>query len=233
MRPALLALAVLSPAATAHEMDHGDHTAPAMFSAIRVELDYAPGGEGLFTWEVDGWIGGDAERVWVRSEGDVHDGDLEDGEVQLYYGWNVGTYWDVLVGIRQDFGDHGRTHLAASVVGLAPHWFETEASLFLSDEGDISARIGQSVDLLLTQRLIAEPHAEINLHAEDIPELNVGAGFSDIEIGLQLRYEISRRFAPYIDAVWAKKLGETAGRTRAAGLQDEEASFRVGIRFLL
>ncbi len=235
MKRLLLATTVSAAAimpAFAQDMGHGDDPAPTIFNNIRTELDYAPKDGGLFTWDVDGWIGGDSERVWIRSEGEREDGSFTDAEVQLYYGWNVDTYWDVLIGVRQEFEPGNRTYLAASIVGLAPYFFETDASAFLSDRGDLSVRLEQSFDLLLTQRLIAEPHFEANLFAQDVPELNVGAGISDIEIGLQLRYEFTRRFAPYVDVVWERKLGETSGLARAAGESPDATSVHFGVRLM-
>lgn len=123
------------------------------------------------------------------------------------------------------------TYLAASVVGLAPYFFETEASLFVSTEGDVSLRFEQSFDLLITQQLIAEPHVEANLFAQDVDDLGVGAGISDVEAGLQLRYEIVRKFAPYVDLVWSRKLGETARLARADGDDPEDTTVRLGLRF--
>ncbi|MGD9537631.1 MAG: copper resistance protein B [Alphaproteobacteria bacterium] len=201
-----------------------------LFHRIEVEADYAPKHGGSWTWNLDGWVGGDVERVWLRSEGEAEDGRLEKAEAQLYYGWNVDPFWDALIGLRQDFEPRDETYLAASVVGLAPYFVETEASLFVSLEGDVSLRLEQSLDLSITQRLIAEPHLEANLFAQDVDEIGVGAGLSEIELGLQLRYEIERKFAPYLDAVWSRKLGETASNARAAGGDPEETRLSLGLR---
>ncbi len=206
------------------------HETP-IFNMIKTELDYAPQDDGLFTWNVDGWIGGDDERVWLRSEGDMPDGKIEDAEAQVYYGWNVATFWDALVGLRQDFESTNETYFAVSAVGLAPYFFETEASLFVSTEGDVSLRLEQSFDIQVTQKLIAEPYLEANLFAQDVPERDVGAGLSDVEAGLQLRYEITRKIAPYIDGVWSRKIGETASLARAAGDDPEDITVRLGLRF--
>ena len=206
------------------------HDTP-LFNMIKTELDYAPKDDGLFTWDIEGWVGGDYERVWLRSEGNVPDGEVETAEAQLYYGWNVATFWDALVGLRRDFEPEPETYAAASVVGLMPYFFETEASLFVSFEGDVSLRFEQSFDLLITQQLIAEPHFEANLFAQDVPEREIGAGLSDVELGFQLRYEIVRKFAPYIDVVWERKVGETASLARAAGDDPDEITARLGLRF--
>jgi copper resistance protein B len=221
---------LLASAAFAQDMGHGEDPAPTIFQNIRIEGDYAPTKEGLFTWDVDGWIGGDTERIWLRAEGEVEDGIVGDAEAQIYYGWNVDPFWDVLVGVRQDFEPESTTYLAASIVGLAKYDFETEGTIFLSDRGDLSARFSQSFDILLTQRLIAQPYAQLDVYAQDLPELNIGAGLSEVEVGLQLRYEITRKFAPYIDAVWQRKVGESSGLARAAGEDAEQSSIRFGLR---
>lgn len=208
-----------------------DHDTPTIFNNIRTELDYSPQEDGLFTWDVDGWVGGDSERVWLRSEGEVEDGRTRNAEAQIYYGWNIHPFWDALVGIRQDFEPTETTYLAASIVGLAKYDFETEASLFVSNRGDVSARFEQSFDILLTQQLIAQPHAQLDVFAQDVPEQEVGAGLSHVEAGLQLRYEITRKFAPYIDVVWERDLGETSSLARKAGEDPEQATVRAGLRW--
>ncbi|MBX3497705.1 MAG: copper resistance protein B [Parvibaculum sp.] len=206
--------------------DHG----PDLFNMIKVEVDYADRRGGLWNWNLDGWVGSDVERLWIRSEGELADGDFHEAEAQLFYGRNVHPFWGLLVGVRQDFEPRGETYLAAGVVGLAPYFFETEATAFLSTKGDLSARFEQSFDLPITQKLIAEPHVELNLFAQDVPARGIGAGFSSIEAGLQLRYEIIRKFAPYIDLVWERDLGKTASITRAAGERVEDTTLRIGVR---
>lgn len=233
--PGLLALTLALPAqavfqgAAAQEMDAAHH-GPDLFHKIRLEADYADRHGGLWNWEAEGWIGGDTDRLWIRSEGEIADGRTEAAEAQIFYGRNIHPFWDALIGVRQDFAPRGETYLAAGVTGLAPYFFETEATAFLSTQGDLSARFGQSIDLPVTRKLIAEPHVEMNLFAQDVPEQGVGAGFSDIEAGLQLRYEVTRKFAPYADLVWERDLGETASLTRAGGGDVEEVTLRLGVR---
>lgn len=200
------------------------------FHKIVTEVDYADAHGGLWNWDVEGWIGGDVERVWLRSEGEVEDGETGNAELQLLYGWNVHPFWDVLAGIRQDFEPDGETYLAAGVTGLAPYFFETEATAFLSSDGDFSLRLEQSFDLPITQKLIAEPHGELEFFAQDVPGRDIGAGFSDLELGLQLRYEVTRKFAPYVDLVWERALGQTASIARAKGEDVGDTTLRFGIR---
>lgn len=229
-RPAIVAAAawaILATPATAEEM--GGHEA-LLFRKITAEIDYADRRGGIVNWDIDGWIGGDFERVWLRSEGEITNGETESAEAQLYYGWNVDDFWDVLVGLRQDFEPDDETYLAAGVVGLAPLFLETEATAFLSNDGDVSFRWKQSIDLPITQFLVAEPHLEVNAQAQDVPSRDRGEGLTDAELGLQLRYEITRKIAPYVDLVWERALGETAGLMRAAGEPVETTTLRIGLR---
>jgi copper resistance protein B len=232
MRTYVLALtlaAAIASASHAQEPAQADHGVD-LFNMIKLEVDYADAHDGLWNWNLDGWAGGDLERLWIRSEGEFADDDLETAELQLFYGRNFHPYWDALIGIRQDFEPDSETYLAAGVTGLAPYFFETEATAFLSTEGDLSARFEQSFDLPITQKLIAEPHVELNAFAQDVPERGIGAGFSSVEAGLQLRYEIVRKFAPYVDLVWQRDLGETASIKRASGEDVEDTSLRFGVR---
>lgn len=227
-----LMLAILLPAfARAEEplVRHEGHEA-ALFNRIQLELDYTGRHGGTWHWDLDGWVGGDVERLWIRSEGEIADGDVEKAELQLFYGRNVDPFWDLLIGLRQDVEPDSETWAAAGIVGLAPYFFETEATAYLSTGGDVAVRFAQSIDIPITQKLIAEPHLELNLYAQDMPARGIGAGFSDIELGLQLRYEIARKFAPYLDLVWERKLGETASIARAAGTRVDDTTLRAGLR---
>lgn len=226
----LLALLGANSAAAQDELDMAAAHEGQLFHMAKIELDYADANDGLWNWNADGWIGGDTDRLWFRSEGEIAGDEVEAAEMQLFYGRNFHPFWDALIGVRQDFEPDGETYLAAGVAGLAPYFFETEATGFLSTEGDVSARLEQSFELPVTQKFIAEPHAELEIFAQDVPERDIGAGFSSLEAGLQLRYEITRKFAPYVDLVWERDLGETASITRANGEDVDSTTLRFGIR---
>lgn len=202
------------------------------FHMVRAEADAARiDSEDVISWEGDAWIGGDVNKLWFKTEGEIENGETHDAEIQALWSRNVATFWDLQAGVRVDLAPDAVTYLALGVQGLAPYRFETEATAFVSEDGDFSARFGQSLDLRFTQRLIAEPHVELQAYAQDIEERNIGAGVSDIEAGVQLRYEITRKFAPYVDLVWARALGETASLRRADGEAVETSSVRAGLRF--
>lgn len=202
------------------------------FHLVRGEIDGARvDGQDVVNWEADAWIGGDHNKLWFKSEGEIADGETHAAELQALWSRNIADFWDLQAGIRVDLEPDTTTYLAFGVQGLAPYQFETEATAFLSEDGDVSARFSQSLDVHFTQRLIAEPHIEVNAYAQDVAERNIGAGVSDVEAGVQFRYEITRKFAPYVDLVWERALGETASMLRADGEDVETSSLRAGVRF--
>ncbi|MGE0741904.1 MAG: copper resistance protein B [Hyphomonadaceae bacterium] len=185
-----------------------------------------------YAWDAQGWYGGDIHRFWWKSEGEgAFDEDLEHAELQLLYGRAITPYFDVQAGVRQTYRREGdRTDLVLGVQGLAPYWFEVDGALFLSQEGELTARAEAEYDLRLTQRLILQPRAEVSLSAEDIPEFNIGAGVSNFEAGIRLRYEIDRRFAPYVGVEWTGGVGETRDLMKAAGDDPDATQLLVGVR---
>lgn len=211
---------------------HATH-GPSIFHAFRLEADYGAGSEGaVASWDFDGWIGGDYNKLFLKSEGENSDGETEQAEFWAMYSRNVATFWDLQAGIRHDIKPESTTYLVLGTEGLAPYFFETEAHLFISDEGDVSARLREENDFLITQRLILQPYAEIELSAQDVPEQDIGAGFTQGEIGLQTRYEFTRKFAPYVDFRYERKFGETSSIAKDEGENNDDFIAAVGLRFM-
>ncbi len=190
-------------------------------------------GDPLFLWDAQGWYGGDINKLWVKTEGEYSfDADeFEAAEVQALWSRAITSFFDVQAGLRYDFapGDD-RTFGVVGLQGLAPYLFEVDAALFVSEDGDISARIEAEYELLLTQRLILQPRAELNFAVQDVAEYGVGSGLSTAEAGMRLRYEIKREFAPYIGVSWERAVGETADFARADGEDPSAVSFVAGLR---
>ncbi len=183
-------------------------------------------------WSGQGWIGADYDKFWVKTEGfRKKDGEVEDGRHEFLYSRAISTYFDVQGGLRSDIDSRRTRNWAAfGLQGLAPLFFEVEATAYVSDSGHLAARFEGSYDLLLTNRLILQPEIEINLYSRSDPARLVGAGISDIDLGLRLRYEISRKFAPYVGITYEEKLGRTASFARRAGESTSDVRFVFGIR---
>ena len=201
-----------------------------MVMANLAEYQSAPGGGG-YRWEGEAWIGGDINRFVVKSEGDgSRRNGLGAAEAQALYSHAIGPYFDLQAGIRQDVSPHARTYATVGFQGLAPYWFDVSGALFLSTKGELLGRVESTYDLRLTQRWILQPRAELNFAAQDTADTRTGSGLSNAELGLRLRYEIKREFAPYIGVSWDRKVGKTADYARARGEDIGGATFVAGIR---
>nr|WP_196793246.1 copper resistance protein B [Erythrobacter litoralis] len=188
-------------------------------------------GENAFLWDAQGWYGGDLNRFVLKTEGEgVFGGNVEVAEIQALFSRAIGPFFDLQAGARLDLEPETRSHLVLGVQGLAPYMFHVDGALFLSDRGDLTARIEGEYDQKITQRLILQPRLEVEFSGQDIPEREIGAGLTKVETGLRLRYEIAREFAPYIGIGHEAKLGETADIARAAGEDTDGFALLAGIR---
>lgn len=188
-------------------------------------------GEDLYLWDAQGWYGNDADKLWVKSEGEgVFGGGVESAQIQALWSHAIGPWFDLQSGVRYDFEPDSRGHAVLGVQGLAPYMFELDAAAFLSDRGDLTARIEAEYDQRITQRLILQPRAELSFAAQDIPERRTGAGITTVETGLRLRYEFAREFALYIGVGYEAKIGDTADFARAAGEDTDKVSLLLGVR---
>jgi copper resistance protein B len=196
----------------------------------RVEGWDAHGGTG-FAWEGDGWIGRDVNRLWWRTDGERVDGSTESANAELLFGHSFTPWWDWVAGVRQDFrpGD-SRTFAALGVQGLAPQRFEVALTLYAGGGGQSALRFETRYQILLTNRLVLQPLLEFDAYGKDDASRGIGAGLSGIEAGLRLRYEISRRFAPYLGINLERALGDTADLRRAAGGDVRDTRLVAGLR---
>lgn len=216
-------------AANDHKAEHGGQ----IFHRFVLETDYgADQHDPIASWDLDGWIGTDENKLWLKSEGEIVDGTTEQAELWAMASRNVSTFWDVQVGLRHDIQPAATSYLVLGVNGLASYFFETEAHLFISDEGDVSARLRQENEFLITQRLILQPYLEANFYVQDVANQQVGAGLADAEIGLQTRYEITRNFAPYIDLRYESKFGETSSIAKRNGEDADDFIASMGVRLM-
>jgi copper resistance protein B len=196
----------------------------------QLEFQTGPGDDGL-SWDTKGWIGGDVNRFWFRTEGET-DGDRPaDAQVHLLYGRAIARWWEVVGGIRQDIRPGPqRTWAAVGLQGLAPYWFDVEATAYVGASGRTHFRFEVEHEVLLTNRLILQPLFEVEIYGKADRERGIGRGLSSIDAGLRLRYEIRREFAPYIGLHWHEKYFDTADLARAEGHRTGGARLGVGVR---
>lgn len=196
------------------------------------ELEFLSGNEGEgYAWSLQGNYGDDRNKLWLRTQGLRLPGETDpttSGEA-LWYRPSA-AFWGTQLGLRQDFGAGAHTFLAFGAQGLAPYWFDIEATGYVGDDGRLSARLKAAYEMRFTNRLILVPSVEANAYSKSESERGVGAGLGNIEAGIRLRYELHRKFAPYIGYVWERSFAGTADRRRLAGDPVNERRFVAGIR---
>ncbi|MCF5702424.1 copper resistance protein B [Pseudomonas syringae] len=200
------------------------------FLADKLEWQDADDGSTL-AWDLSGWIGGDIDRLWLRSEGERSNGKTEDAELQALWGHAISPWWDVVSGVRQDFKPGApQTWAAFGLQGMALYNFEAEATAFIGEGGQSALRLEGDYDILLTNRLILQPTVEVNVYGKNDAQRGIGSGLANTEAGLRLRYEIRREFAPYIGVTWNRTYGNSADYAREKGEDRSEARLVLGVR---
>lgn len=200
--------------------------------ALLDEFEFLSGNEGEgYAWNVQANYGGDRDKLWLRTQGLKVPGELDPTTDAEALWWRPYTaFWGTQLGLRQDFGAGAHSYLAAGVEGLAPYWFEVEATAYVGEDGRLSARFKGVYDVRFTNRLILAPSLEANLYSRSENERGLGAGLGNLEGGLRLRYELHRKFAPYAGYVWERSFTGTADRRREEGDPVNEHRFVAGIR---
>jgi copper resistance protein B len=183
-------------------------------------------------FDVQAWYGRDYDRLVLKAEGEAAGGKLQEARTELLWGHAIASFWDMQLGVRHDGGvGEKRDWLAFGVQGLAPYWFDIDATAYAGDRGRSALRLSAEYELLITQKLILQPRAEINLYGKSDPARDIGSGLSDALAGLRLRYEFTRQFAPYLGLEWANKYAGTADLASLSGEPTHQSKVVAGLRF--
>lgn len=213
-------------------MRHADHEVNfGLLRADRFESVHVDG-DTFAIYDLQAGYGGALDRVIIKAEGDVHSSNLTEATTDLLWSHAVATFWNTHLGLRYDSGDGpDRSWLAAGIQGLAPYWFEVDATFYVGEEGRTALNLEAEYELLLTQKLILQPRIEADFYGKRDAERSLGAGLSGLAAGLRLRYEIRREFAPYVGVEWVSHYGGTAGYARDMGADTKETLAMAGVRF--
>lgn len=208
----------------------GDEDWFGLFLVDRLEqVDTGDGTAALY--DVIAWYGGVYDRVWLRGDGERDAGQIAEARTELLWGRAIAPFWDMQLGVRVDSGvGPNREWLAVGVQGIAPYWFNLEAAAYVGESGRTALRLEAEYELLITQRLILQPRAEFNVYGTRDAEREQGAGLSSVDVGVRLRYEIRREFAPYLGIERTAKYGSTADLARAAGENANDTLIVAGVR---
>lgn len=210
-----------------------DNSLKYYFRADRTEYRWSNDGDEIALWDVQGFIGGDYNKLWLESEGEWKRGEgVESAFLEVLYARSISSFWDLRVGGRYDFKPNPERQFGVlSLQGLAPYFSEIEFNLYVDQDGRVSFNFELEYDIRLSQRFVLQPRLETDLAVQDARKYDLGGGFTNIELGVRLRYEINRKFGPYIGVSWENALGETAGLIKAKGGDPASTSFVAGLRF--
>ncbi|WP_456447256.1 copper resistance protein B [Thiolapillus sp.] len=230
MRKINMMILALSMSGSAFAGGMNDDPFLFMLKMDKFELRDADEGT-VLVWDAQAWAGKDLNKLWLKSEGERGEEGTEEGNVEVLYSRAIAPFWDLQAGWRHDFRPTpDRDWAAFGVKGLAPYLFEVDATAYVGESGRMAAALSVEYEYLFTQKLILSPELEMNLYSKDDEAVGVGSGLSDLQLGLRLRYEIVREFAPYIGVNWWNKFGKTADYAEAAGGETSDVEFVAGFR---
>lgn len=221
------------------EMDGimSDDALRAFFKFEQLEYRMADTGRDHFGWHGDGWVGYELDKFVIKTEGEVtFDGaDEGESETDVLYSRLLTPFWQGQVGLQYangwspgDYDD--RFSGVVAVAGTLPWMIETDFSLYLSDQAHVTAELELEYDIRITQKLVLQPRAELAFAFQDVDDRNLGAGLTTADLDLRLRYEITRKLAPYIGVRYHILAGETRGLTRSAGGDVQQVMFLTGVQ---
>lgn len=202
------------------------------FALLGDRLEYNEQADaGVFDFQA--WYGTTFDRLVIKTEGDISDGKLTENSTDILWGHAISAYWNTQVGIRADYYQAGKNRqwLALGVQGLAPYWFELDMTAYIGEQGSTALTFEAEYELLLTQKLIVQPRAELTLYGKSDLENGLGSGLSSSALGFRVRYEFTRQFAPYAGVEWTNKFGSTAYYAKLDGQSTRETAFVAGVKF--
>lgn len=198
----------------------------------KLERRFTHKGEDSTAYGLQAWYGGTYDRLVLKAEGKIEGGKLEESRTELLWSHAISAYWDAQLGARLDAGEGpNRQWLAFGVQGLAPYWFELEATGYVGPSGRTALRLEASYELLLSQDITLEPSIEIQFFGKNDPARQIGSGLAEASAGLRLRYEFTPRFAPYVGVERSASFGRTADYIREDGGRAQQTRFVAGLRF--
>lgn len=211
------------------DMAMDDNGRIGMLSLDKIEAFHSKDGNGQ-AWEAQAWYGNTSDKLWMRTEGQRSQGKFDEGDLEAFWNHTISAFWSTQLGARHDLGGPSRDWAAFGFQGLAPYWFEIEATGYVGRSGRTAARLRVDYELRFTQRLILQPEIEANFYGKGDPDRDIGSGLSDASFGLRLRYEIRRPFAPYVGMVWTRRFGGTADFARESREGIFERRWVAGVR---
>lgn len=211
---------------------HQVHDRAVNWAVIVDQLEYQDfESSNALKWNATAWVGGDIDRLWLRTEGERQQGNTHKAELQALWGHAISPWWELVGGLRQDFKPaSGQTWAAFGIQGTPLYGLELEATAYAGERQQSALRLEAAYAILLTNCWILEPNLEANFYGRKDTGHEQGAGLADSEVGLRLRYEISRGFAPYVGVSFERLHGNRADQAREDSEDLGQTRLVAGIR---
>ena len=215
---------------------HHMMSSPNLWSvdAEKLELghdDHAQQNSGQY--ELKLWYGNDYNRLYLNTSGEFAQNDLEQASTSLMWWRPFSPYWNTTFGLKQDYDADStdQTWLGFGISGLAPYWFDVEASVYGALTGHSQLELNASYDLNISQKWVLQPEVELLAYGKTDVQHRYGAGLAEIKSGVRLRYQITPQFAPYIGLEHERFVGKTAKLYK--DLEDDRSTRKIllGLRF--
>lgn len=163
--------------------------------------------------DLDYRIGTDEHKMVLKAHVKKHTSVSNQYDVAFMYSRNISDFWDMRVGL-----EYAKQHeqqnrgILFGFHGLAAYFFETDAYLYIGQNQQLQVNLQASRDVLLTQKLIMQPYIDLGWVIQDHAEFPQQKGLSALSLGLQTRYEITKKIMPYFDVSYQyEKLPQQQG----------------------
>lgn len=226
----ILRTSIISSILMTSQVHAGAESDPLLTYFLMDTLEISDQTDNPTSWDATAWIGKDWHKLYLKSEGETLHGQTE-SENQLLYSRPIEKFWDLQMGLGYDTTPEKTQNWGViGLQGLAPYFFETNVAVLANDK-NIGFRLDTEYEALLTQKLILTPSLKLSAYSADDESMGIGSGLSSTELALRLRYEFSRKFAPYIGVKFNQAYGTTADYVKAEGGKESETSLVAGLRF--
>lgn len=217
----------------AHAKEHGGQT----YQLTTVESKWVQDkdGHGAVQSEWETWFGGDINKVFFRASMDKAESKDANYSSELLYSRNIADFWDVQAGVRYRYQaektkDQEQVDAVLGFYGMAQYFFETEAYLYAGQDERVSLSLHSERDVLLTQKLIVQPHIGVDVVLSDQSKYAEKKGLSSISAGVETRYEISKKVMPFVDISYQYQQGAKETPWQSATDSKKETYYAAGVR---
>ena len=223
-----------------HRKEHGGQ----LYSITIVDNKWLSdeNGNGTVKSKLETRIGSDEHKIVIQAHMDKHQAEYAQYDAKVLYSRMISDFWDVQAGLgygseklKLDHQSTDTEETLSGVVGLhglAPYFFETNAYLYLGQDDFVGLSLETERDVLLTQKLILKPYLEMHMLFNDASKYAQKTGLSQATLGLETRYEISKKIMPYIDIAYEYNKGNEATPWQEAAAADQGWLYGAGLRFV-